>query len=124
MPHPTQHKERRKATRFRPKAGTMAVNTYALGSVVNISMGGLCFHYMNNSLSRTLSNTLGLFLGSDDILIDNIKIRVVSDKPFSQNASFLFSKTIIRERAIQFLNLTVAQKKELEEFILTKTQPF
>ena len=120
MPHST-HKERRESTRFRPKDGTRAIGTYALGSVVNISMGGLCFRYMDSPLSRTLSNTIGLFLSSDDILIDDIEIRVVSDKPFSQNGAFSFSNILIRERAVQFLNLTVAQKKELEEFLLTKT---
>lgn len=121
MPQAT-YKERRKSRRFLPKNGTMAANAHALGPVVNISMGGLCFHYIDNTLSQSLPDSIDMFLSSDNIYIDNIKIRIVSDKLSSQKTSFLFSKIILRECAIQFLNLTVAQKKELEEFILTKTQ--
>ncbi len=115
-PHP---KERRKSIRFRPKDGTMAINTHTLGPVINISMGGLSFRYMENASSHSPSNTLGLFLSSDDILIDKLSTRVVSDKLFSQGSSF--SKSAIRQRSIQFLDLTTTQKKALQEFILTKT---
>ena len=121
MPHST-YKERRKFKRFRPKHGTMAVNTHALGPVVNISMGGLCFRYIDNSLSQPLSDSIDMFLSSDDIFIDNIKVRIVSDKLSSEKPSLSFSKIILRECAIQFLNLTVAQKKEFKKFILTKTE--
>ncbi len=98
----------------------MAIDTYTLGPVINISMGGLAFRYVDNPSAQSPSNTLGLFLSSDDILIDNIPTRVISDRLFSQGSSF--SKTVIRQRSIQFIDLTTTQKKSLKKFILTKTQ--
>ena len=100
----------------------MAANTHALGAVANISMGGLCFHYIDNTLSQSVPDSIDIFLSSDSIYIDNIKTRIISDKLSSQKTSFPFSQIIFRECSIQFLNLTVSQKKELEEFILTTTQ--
>ena len=112
--------ERRKFTRFTPKDGTMAVNNHALGPVVDISMGGLSFRYMADKSDNPMTDFFGIFLGSDNILIDKIKSQIVSDKVSNQGASFLQTRS--RQRSIQFLNLTSTQQKELENFILTKTQ--
>jgi len=117
---PKSPKERRKFTRFIPKDGTMAVNNHALGPVVDISMGGLSFRYMDDKSDNPMTDFFGVFLGSDNILIDKIQSQVVSDKVTSQGTSFLQTRS--RQRSIQFLSLTSAQQKELENFILTKTQ--
>lgn len=112
-------KERRQHTRFRPKDGTMAVNNHALGPVVNISMGGLSFRYMGEDSSKPIMDMLGIFLGSDNVLIDNIPTKVITDKLISQSTTFL--KTSTRQRSIQFTNLTKLQQKNLKDFISTKT---
>ena len=98
----------------------MAINTRTLGPVINISMDGLAFRYREEISSQPPSTTIGLFLSSEDILIDKIKTRIISDKPFSEGT--LFSKTAIRQRSIQFIELTPPQKEALQEFILTKTK--
>lgn len=113
-------KERRQFKRFRPKDGTMAVNSHALGPVIDISMGGLAFRYVVEDASRPISDSLGIFLSSDDILIDKLSTKLISDEFVSQSSSFL--KTSTRKRSIQFNNLTETQRKSLEEFINTKTQ--
>ena len=112
-------KERRRFTRFRPKDGTMAVNNHALGPVVNISMGGLSFRYMRENPTRPISDILGIFLGSDDVLIEKIPTKLITDKLVSEGSSFL--KTTTRQRSIQFTELTEAQRINLEEFINSKT---
>ena len=117
---PGSHKERRKFTRFTPKDGTMAVNGHALGPVVDISMGGLSFRYIDDKIESSVTDFFGIFLGSDNILIDKIKSQVVSDKVSNQSTSFLQTRS--RQRSIQFLSLTPEQQKELKNFILTKTQ--
>ncbi len=112
-------KERRKFTRFRPKDGTVAVNRHALGPITNISMGGLSFRYMGEDSARTVSDILGIFLGSDDFLIEKIPTKVVSDKLISYGSSFMRAST--RQRSIQFTELTDSQRKDLKDFIDNKT---
>jgi hypothetical protein len=117
---PNNHKERRKFTRFTPKDGTMAVNSHALGPVVDISMGGLSFRYTDDKKEDPMTDLFGIFLGSDNILIDRIQSQIVSDKVTTQGTSFLQTRS--RQRSIQFVRLTTDQQKDLESFILTKTQ--
>jgi len=111
--------ERRQSTRFRPKDGTMAVNNHALGPVTNISMGGLSFRYMGKNTNRKITDQLGIFLGSENILIDKLPTKIVSDKLVSKGSSFL--KTPTRECSIQFLDLTTNQHEKLLNFISHKT---
>lgn len=116
--HPQE--ERRQFERFRPKDGTMAVNSHALGPVIDISMGGLSFRYIVEDASKPISDTLGIFLSSDNILLDKLSTKLIADEFVSQSTSFL--KTSTRKRSIQFLNLTETQRKNLENFINEKTQ--
>ena len=112
-------KERRQFMRFRPKDGTMAINHHALGPVINISMGGLSFQYMGEDSTKPISNILGIFLGSDNVLIEKISTKIITDRLISQGSAFL--KTSTRQRSIQFTNLTKSQRKNLKSFISRKT---
>ncbi|MBU0946504.1 MAG: PilZ domain-containing protein [Proteobacteria bacterium] len=112
--------ERRQFVRYRPKGGTIAVNDHALGPVINISMGGLSFRYLEGSSTEPHSDSLGIFLGSDDVLIDKITTKVISDQLIAQGSVFLQIST--RQRSIQFLNLSERQRKNLKAFINEKTQ--
>ena len=112
--------ERRKSIRYRPKHGTMAVNTHALGPIINISMGGLSFRYLEGTPAELSSESLGIFLGSEDVLIDQLATRIVSDTLVSEGSAFM--KTSTRQRSIQFLNLDDAQLSRLQDFITKRTQ--
>jgi len=114
------HKERRKFTRLIPKDGTMAVNNHALGPVVDISMGGLSFRYADNKSDIAMTNIFGIFLGSENILIDKIQSKIISNKALDHGTSFLQARSHLL--AIQFINLSTDQRKKLKDFILTKTQ--
>lgn len=111
--------ERRQSTRFRPKDGTIAIDNYALGPVINISMGGLSFRYMGTNIAKSITNKLGIFLGSENILIDKLPTRIVADKLISKGSLFL--KTPTRECSLQFLELTPVQRNKLTDFISNKT---
>jgi c-di-GMP-binding flagellar brake protein YcgR len=113
------HTERRQSTRFRPKDGTMAVNNHALGPVINISMGGLSFRYMGADTTKSISDRLGIFLGSENILIDKLPTKIIADKLISHGSAFL--KTPTRECSLKFLELTPVQRKKLTDFISNKT---
>jgi hypothetical protein len=111
--------ERRQFTRFRPKDGTIAVNHHALGPVINISMGGFSFRYMGETPAEQIPDVLSIFLGSDDVLIEEISTKIVSDRLVSLGSAFL--KTSTRQRSIQFTDLTISQRENLEEFISSNT---
>jgi len=111
-------KERRLHTRFRPKDGTMAVSHHVLGPIINISMGGLAFRYMNETTNKEVSDILGIFLGSDNILIEELTTKFISDKIVSSGSTFLQIST--RQRSIQFIHLTKPQRIKLEDFISNK----
>ncbi len=113
--------DRRRFTRFKPKNGTVAVNDHTLGPIVNISMGGLAFQCKDDDNNASMSNHFGIFLGSDDILIDRIQSQIVSSSRMKtpKNA---FMQTRIRQLSIQFLNLSSMQQKKLKDFILTKAR--
>ncbi len=113
-------KERRRFTRLIPKDGTMAVNNCALGPVVDISMGGLSFRYAANTSAISMTNIFGIFLASDNILIDRIQSKIISNKELDPKTAFLQARS--HQLAIQFINLSINQQKKLEDFILTKTQ--
>jgi len=112
-------KERRQFARFRPKEGTMAVNHHVLGPIINISMTGLVFRYMNETSNKAISDMLSIFLGSDNILIEDLTTKMISDKIVSNGSIFLQTST--RQRSIQFINLTKTQRTKLEDFISNKT---
>lgn len=111
--------ERRHFQRFRPKDGTMAVSQHVLGPILNISMGGLSFQYIETIPDQEIPDTLGVFLGSDDILIEKIATRLISDTIRQTTPSFLKSST--RQRSLQFINLTDKQRTLLQDFIGHKT---
>lgn len=114
------YRERRKFTRFTPKNGTMAVNNHALGLVVDISMGGLSFRYVDDKPDTSMTDLFGIFLGSENFLIDKIQSKVITDRIILQDTSFLHNKS--RQCSIQFVDLTSDQQKKLKDFIITKTQ--
>ena len=73
----------------------MAVNNHALGPVINISMGGLSFRYMGENTNKKISDILGIFLGSEDILIEKLPTKVITDKLISQGSTFLKTPSLI-----------------------------
>ncbi|MBL4903700.1 MAG: hypothetical protein JKY62_13765 [Desulfocapsa sp.] len=97
----------------------MAVSQQVLGPIINISMAGLAFRYMNGTTNKKISDRLGIFLGSDNILIEELTTQVISDKIVSSGSTFLQIST--RQRSIQFINLTKQQRIKLEDFISNKT---
>ncbi len=98
----------------------MAVNNCALGPVVDISMGGLSFRYAANNSTICMTNIFGIFLGSDNILIDRIQSKIIFNKELGPKTSFSQGRS--HQLAIQFINLSIDQQKKLVAFILTKTQ--
>ena len=97
----------------------MAVGRNILGPVVDINISGLAFHYSEKAISEEDLDNLGIFLGVEDFLIDNIQTKVISDKLVTKGSAFITEPT--RRRTVKFLNMTKEQKKLVNYFISNNT---
>ena len=110
--------EQRKHKRFRPQDGTYAVLRgpgKKLGQVVNVSLGGLAFRYIDIGERPKRSFELDISIQEDGFILDGLSFETVSD--FSTSREFPFSSTPIRRRGGQFMALNENQISDLEYFI-------
>lgn len=107
--------ERRQSVRYRVRQGLMAINPGILGPVRDISLHGMAFEYSGESLPDQKIMTLGLFATERRILINDLQVRTIRDH-ISENTS-CFIPVIRKFRAVEFLNLTAEQEKEIQAIL-------
>lgn len=105
---------RRRFPRFKPQK-EMYVLHYNFGKVVDIGMGGVLFNYVDKEYLNEQPPEKGILFGYNDHYMDEIPFETVSDIVISNSAS---SKPVIRQRRINFGDLTAGQIRQLERFIL------
>jgi len=91
-----------------------------VGEVINISMGGVCFRYVDDRRMVTRPGGLGLFLEENDgERLDNLSYKVIWDHAVSNGLS------VHRTCGIEFQELTPQQVEQLEQFIwlVTRSEP-
>ena len=109
-------KERREYQRFRVQEGTFAVfgpDSNKIGQIIDISMGGLAFHYMSGEEPNG-SKELNIFLAESSFYLRKIPFRTVWDQDTRQVP---FSSIDIRRCGVEFGSLSEAQSSQLESFI-------
>lgn len=111
-------RNRRKFPRFNPK-NEMYVLHYNFGKVIDISMGGLIFNYVEKDYLDEDPPERGILFGYNDHYMDEIPFEVVADNIISKSKS---SKPVIRQRRILFGDLTSGQTRQLERFIMDNAQ--
>ncbi len=110
--------ERRQSTRYRIRQGLLVINPGILGPVLDLSLHGMAFEYSGESLSNHEIMTVGLFATENHTLITDLQVRTIWDHISDNTSSFI---PIIRKvRAVEFLNLTAPQQKEIQ-LILSNT---
>ena len=105
---------RRRFPRFMPKK-EMYVLHYNFGKVIDISMGGILFNYVDKEYLQGSPPEKGILFGYNDHYMDEIPFETVSDTVISKS---LASKPVIKQRRIIFGDLTAGQIQQLERFIL------
>ncbi|MFZ5760836.1 MAG: PilZ domain-containing protein [Thermodesulfobacteriota bacterium] len=105
---------RRRFPRFSPKK-EMYVLHYNFGKVIDISMGGILFNYVDKEYLNEPPPARGILFGYNDHYMDEIPFTVVSDQTISKSTN---SKPVIKQRRILFGDLTSGQVQQLERFIL------
>lgn len=105
---------RRRFPRFKPKKD-MYVLHYNFGKVIDISMGGIVFNYVDKEYLTEAPPNNGILFGYNDHYMDEIPFTIISDKTISKSTT---SKPVIKQRRILFGDLTSGQVQQLERFIL------
>ncbi|MBU0680198.1 MAG: PilZ domain-containing protein [Proteobacteria bacterium] len=111
------NKERRQHHRFKSLDNIVALNNMNLGSVINMSMGGMRIKYLlrpGDSLKKSLK--ISLLNNEGDQYIDNLPCKVVS----STDSGPILPSTDLstREVGVRFTNLSSSQLTKLSDFVV------
>lgn len=109
-----EFKERRIHPRHPVKSGTVTANNRT-GEIIDISMGGLAFSYLERGDWDGVTFDRGMLLGERDLCIEDLPFKVISDCAINSGIS------IIRRCGVQFEKLTAKQMAQLEYFIWANT---
>lgn len=107
-------KERRKDPRYRTSEGAFVNAASNFGKIVNVSMGGLCFQYINWHEDTQETGELDIYLNGQDML-NSIPFQILPAPSAKQQAEGQF---LLKECRVKFDNLSQIQKTKLEHFIL------
>ena len=114
--------ERRTYPRFKVKDGAYAALTpdsTIMGQIVDISRGGLCFRYIVHREQAFESIATHIFVGDNGFYLEKMPYKIVEDEQFDNGSSF--SSIAMRQRRIQFFDLTPNQLAQLDYFLLNRT---
>nr|MBF0222585.1 PilZ domain-containing protein [Desulfobulbaceae bacterium] len=112
--YPDQLADRRRHERVSLRSGTFAGCSPNVGEVVDISLGGISFSYVEFGGDRSPSSNF-ILCGTDGCCVEDLSYAVVSDKVF-HNSSAL-SHIVTKLRRIKFTDLTEDQIRMLQDFI-------
>jgi hypothetical protein len=114
--------EKRKHKRFRSKESAYAAfgsDTMKIGQIVDISMGGLAFHYIADGDQINGARELEIYLASNGFHMEDVPFNTVSD--FVLPSEFPLTTIIMRRRGVQFGELTQFQETQLGYLIQNYT---
>jgi len=106
--------EKRKHKRFRSKEFAYAAfrsQNMKIGQIVDISKGGLAFHYIADGDQINGARELEIYLAVNGFHMEAVPFNTVSD--FVLPNEFPLSTVIMRRRGVQFGGLTKFQKTQL-----------
>jgi len=110
-----QH-ERRRFKRYRVKSGAYTVNSSRPGLIVDISVGGMSFNYIDRKEWPEETFRLDIVFGpEEEFRLNDIPYRIVSDRVADKG--FHDSGLVVKRRGIEFGELTSEQRIRLEYFI-------
>lgn len=113
--------ERRKNKRYQPGENAIAAissDSDKLGQIIDISMGGVCFKYIDTGIERRSTGTKEaeiIFLSSMAYSVKDLPVRTVGDYKIENLPSFTSMK--LRKRHVQFVDLTVTQLFDLDHHL-------
>ncbi len=113
-----QTNDRRDHQRYFTKDGTFVNAARSFGRIVDISLGGMKFHYLNWDKSTEMEGELDIYLNGEDIMT-KVPFKVLPDD--QEGATKSAQNVILKQCRIQFKKLNSTQQTELQHFILHQT---
>ncbi len=113
--------ERRKNKRYKAVEGAYAAispNSHKLGQIIDVSMGGLSFKYIDTSGEQPENNRLPeetIFLSSMGYYVGDLPFKTVSDYEVTNAPSFSSMK--VRKRHVKFSDLSFKQLFDLDYYL-------
>jgi hypothetical protein len=113
--------ERRRHKRYKAVDGAYAAispNSHKLGQIIDISMGGLSFKYIDTSNDDNESDSTteeAVFLSSMGYYVGDLPFKTVSDYEITNVPSFSSMK--VRKRHVQFTDLSFKQLFDLGYYL-------
>jgi len=113
--------EKRKHKRFQAKDGAYAAispQSRKLGQILNISMGGIAFKYIDNNDEEKEQEKLpeeSIFLSSLGYYVGDLPFKTVEDVEIADYPSFSSMK--MRKRRVQFTDLSFKQLFDLDFYV-------
>ena len=113
--------ERRRNKRYKAVEGAYAAispNSHKLGQIIDISMGGLSFKYIdtsNDERDPELISEDAIFLSSMGYYVGDLPFNTISDYEVTNAPSFSSMK--VRKRHLKFTDLTFKQLFDLDYYL-------
>ncbi len=114
--------ERRIHPRYTVRDGSYAAlspDSTIMGQIVNISRGGLCFRYIVHREQAFESLATHIFVGDNGFYLEKMPYTIVEDEQVDYASSF--SSIAMRQRRVQFSDLTPNQIAQLDYFLFNRT---
>lgn len=99
-----------------------------MGQLLDVSVGGLTFRYIEHESEGRQREETHVFIGDDSVYLDRIPSTIIEDIPVFGGASFDIhglsrrSAKRMRQRRVRFDGLTPDQKAQLEYFLRYRTE--
>jgi len=113
--------ERRKNKRYKAVEGAYAAispNSHKLGQIIDVSMGGLAFKYIDTSFDDADDDTISeetIFLSSMGYYVGDLPFKTIADYEVTNAPSFSSMK--VRKRHVQFKDLSFKQLFDLDYYL-------
>lgn len=113
--------ERRRNKRYKAVEGAYAAispNSHKLGQIIDVSMGGLSFKYIDTSGDQAGNGQLqdeSIFLSSMGYYVGDLPFKTVSDYEVTNAPSFSSMK--VRKRHVKFSDLSFKQLFDLDYYL-------
>ncbi len=110
--------ERRKNKRYKAKEGAYAAispHSRRLGQIIDISMGGLSFKYIDNNDETDEKPERSIFLSSLGYYVGELPFKTIEDYEITNYPSFSSMK--LRKRRVKFTELSFKQLFDLDFYL-------
>ena len=111
-----KQQERRACERVSVNENILTIHANKPGRIVDVSESGISFEYLDGEVWPEGKLTLDVLYGEKDFYLDMLPVETVSESQARALRSQRVRKTG-RRRSLQFGELSVAQKRQLSNFL-------